>query len=586
MRLKPLFSAALVALGVWAGACAGPAQAQAERSVREWAHCDGVADDQPGLARAVAAAAHNAFVLKIDCPVFVHTGMDVARAIFIDSGVQVDFAPGGLFVLDDVFTPAFVIANSSDIVLRGWRVKYVGGDPVDLNVGYYLENGVRVPVARTMPIQARFFDKTLHDWLMHNRGVTYAPHSNPLWAGPTATSALFYITGASSRVTFDDMTVFAPKGVGGDKFAPVIFAMEIGVKSNRTFLGAPAISVDDYAVPDHLTFRSIDLDGFYMGWAGTARTMTISNVRAHRYGDLQDAQGGNVGGHSNVGASYTTWFAPPHLFYINYGPTWDPSLHASDVHISDVIDYGNRVGVARDTPEHCCSGYADSLKIGADNSTVDNYKSFRPDGFIDIFPCHDLTISNASGVYDSSFDHELSPGIRLTSAGYRNVTLRNITLTDIAKETQWQPFAPTADQDPYGITISNMRVSLNAWTGTRDGGRIIPYYFAGGGHHVRIDYLMRSTGQQIVVAQEGHGAATLAVQPGTPGGPSMIHWGANKSITNCVATGAWSGGLGPSGSATAAVAAGQRIGLDCAGTDGRLALDVLSSKLGSSAPGR
>jgi hypothetical protein len=575
MRLKRLVSASLIALGVWAAICAGPAQAQAERSVREWAHCDGVTDDQPGLARAIAAAAHNAFVLKIDCPVFVHTGMDVGRAIFFDNGVHVEFANGGLIVLDNVFTPAFVIANSSDITLRGWRVKYVGGVPANASVDHYFENGVRVPVPVIggTPVQARFFVKTLSDWLAHNRGVTYAPHSNPLWAGPTATCALFYITGSSSRLTFDDMKVFAPKGVGGDKFAPMVFVMELGVKSNHTFTGAPPISVDDYAVPDHLTFRSIDLDGFYMGWAGIARTMTISNVRAHRYGDLQDAQGGSVGGHSIVGGKDYQWFAPPHLFYISYGTTWDPSLHSNDVHISDVIDYGNRVGVARDTPEHCCSGFADSLKIGADNSTVDNYKSFRPDGFIDIFPCHDLTISNASGVYDSSFDHELSAGIRFTIPSYRNVTLKNIQLTDTAAATGVIPFAPNLDPQS-GTVMSNIFVSVNAWKAARPGEKLLPDYLKGADNHVRVNYLLRASGQRVLFAQDGANGAYVTLQPGSGRTPSTISWTTSPAVTGCTAVGGWAGALGRAGSQSVAPRSGAPIGLSCNAPSGGLAMDL------------
>src|SRR5208282_627634 len=111
---------------------------------------------------------------------------------------------------------------------------------------------------------------------------------------------------------------------------------------------------------------------------------TFENITSHRYGDLQDANGGNVGG---IGK----WFAPPHLFYLNYVTDGDPALFNTNIQIRNVVDDGPRVGVARDKGgSDSISGYALSLKIGCIDCVVDTYSSSRPDGFLDVLPSNNL----------------------------------------------------------------------------------------------------------------------------------------------------------------------------------------------------
>src|SRR5262249_21122535 len=154
------------------------------------------------------------------------------------------------------------------------------------------------------------------------------------------------------------------------------------------------------------------------------------NIQSHRYGDLQDANGAHVGG---IGK----WFAPPHLFYLSYNEYGDPALFNKNIQINSVTDDGPRIGAARDQGGgDTISGFAASLKIGCRSCAVSNYYTTRPDGFLDLLVSSDLTISNATAVYDSSFLNNLYPGWRFPSAlSSTNVFVQNVALTDTASGT-------------------------------------------------------------------------------------------------------------------------------------------------------
>jgi hypothetical protein len=42
--------------------------------------------------------------------------------IFIDTGTTIQFTGSGKFFVDNMFHPAFIIANSHDITLTDWNV--------------------------------------------------------------------------------------------------------------------------------------------------------------------------------------------------------------------------------------------------------------------------------------------------------------------------------------------------------------------------------------------------------------------------------------------------------------------------------
>ncbi len=68
-----------------------------KESISRWARCEWVVtDDIAGVTQAFAAAKNNAFILEVDCPVYMHVGMDIMRPIFIENGTHVDFTSAGL----------------------------------------------------------------------------------------------------------------------------------------------------------------------------------------------------------------------------------------------------------------------------------------------------------------------------------------------------------------------------------------------------------------------------------------------------------------------------------------------------------
>jgi len=463
-HLCVLISIILIACG-----CIMPVDAATARSIRDWVKGDGQADDAVGVARAFDACKNNAFELLVDSPVFIHVGRDISRPIFVDNGTHVRFTKNGLFITDDVLQPAFVIANSTDVQFVNWRVQYVGGIPIDRTVGGYYNNGVLV--GQSYP-SAAFNDLALTPWLKAHRGIEFgdAGAKNCPWHGPTNMSSLFYLIGSTNHVDIENMTLFVPPDAKGSQFIPMAFSMTSGYNNNVVPVASADndswTSVPNISVPRDLTFKNITLDGYYMGFQGTFQHSTITNVIGLRYGDLQDADGNNIGG---VGK----WFAPPHLFYCNgdRAHPYDSRLACRDLAISNVRDIGPRIGKARDTVALNRSGYANSLKIGAVDSTVTNYTSNRPDGLADILSCDKMTLTNIKGTYDSSFINDLYPGIRFPSGDYyQYLTLKDVTLTDTAPDPYGNrpddgtlPISGFNGQHNSNVLFENVVVNLTKW---------------------------------------------------------------------------------------------------------------------------
>lgn len=568
---------------LWVTLFLKPGLAVAEvRSIHQWAVCDGVTDDSKNVASAFAAAADNAFTLQVDCPVYIHIGQNISRPIFIDGGTNVQFTTNGLFKTDNSLIPAFVIANSKNVHIDGWQIEYIGAESLVDYPGFYCEdrqpNKSYVTGSGCAPNEgyvsaegpapsSQFLAKYLAPWLKKNRHITYSS-TGPDWHNPENISAQFYIIGDSSGLHFSNMRIFSPKEAGGHQFVPMIFTMLASAKDGQTVTRDMEAHPDPtaYAVPHGLTFSNIDIDGAYMSWQGTARDVTITHVRSHRYSTLQDAKGGNIGGPSK-----RRWFAPPHLFYFNFDQNLDILLHNDNIRISDVIDYGNRVGLAIDTPSNCCSGNSLSLKIGADNSSVDNYTSFRPDGFADILNSTNLVISNVRATYDSAFLNGLYPGIRFPLDHYHNVTLENVTLTDKAAATVAAPIYPPSSVDESQLTLKNVNVILNRWSGNPLDmpsypyiHNIIPYYFKGNTDDISVNYSIAQDHENIVLSQSGNVGLQFWVATGPTS--SSLHWNSARA-TACAASGGWSGTRPPKGSQTVSTSAATYV-LTCTGQTG------------------
>ena len=446
------------------------------------------------------------------------------------------------FIVDNVLHPAFVIANSSGIVLTNWNVEYDASLPVNWKTGGYENSGVFVASNGNAPAAGGFNNGPLMKWLTVNRAITFDGTQGdlaPIWTGPSNMSAVFFITGDTSSVTVTGMRLYAPASAPGDRFVPMAFSLSANYTSNQVVTTATPRTTAHVAVPHDLTFTNIDLDGIYMGWQGNAQNVVFDTIRSHRYSDLQDVNGGTVGG---VGK----WFAPPHLFYLNYLTTGDRGLFNRNLRIHDVIDSGPRIGVARDKGgSDTISGYALSLKIGAVDSTVDHYTSNRPDGFMDVLDSDGLTVSNATATYDSAFLNNLYPGWRWPQAPYKNLTFENITLTDTAASSIQMPIASANQVSNEDIVLSNVTGVINRWAGA---GLPIPA-FAGLGNSISVAISELDNGSRVVGSDVSGLQVTLKASPATvtAGIATELTW-TSKDATACTAAGAWGGALSAGGS--------------------------------------
>lgn len=531
-----------------------------KKSIRGWTKCDGTADDSDGVARAFAAARHAAFTLVVDCPVRLKIGMDIARPIFVDDGTTVVFTGTGKFFVDNVFIPAFVIADSNDVTFADWNVEYDASLPVNPKVGGYVKNGQQLN--GSLPPNA-FNDLALTPWLAANRGIVFDKSQgnvNAKWNTATNSCAVFFLTGDTSNVRVTGMKLYVPKGANGERFIPVAFSLTPNVKRNAKVTATSPFSAQYFAVPHDLTFANIELDGTYMGWVGGIRNAVFENIRSHRYGDLQDAQGGTIGG---VGK----WFAPPHLFYFSYVPTGDPELFNKNVQIKNVVDDGPRVGTPRDKGgSDSVSGYALSLKLGCVDCSVDTYTTTRPDGFMDVLAADNMTVSNVNATYDSNFLNDTFPGWRFPSSPYHNLRFENIVLKDSAPISLRKPIGDAGNQANQNIVFKNVRAEFNQWKGPE--ASPLPA-IAGQGTDAGLTYSIKGDRSEMAKAQKGTAELTLKIS--SDAGSTVATWD-SKQTSNCVASGAWSGMLPAQGTQTlgASVADGSELVLTCQSAAGAL----------------
>jgi hypothetical protein len=538
------------------------------KSIRGWTACDGLTDDSDGAASAFDAARNGTFALLVDCPVRLHIASDIARPIFIDDGTTVQFAGAGKFIVDNVLQPAFVIAGSQNVTLTDWNVEYVGGLPVNWDVGGYEQDGQFIKLTGYAQPSMAFNDYRLTPWLAAHRSIVFPHGVTSVWVGATNTSAVFFVTGDVANLNVTGMTLYAPATAGGNRFIPMAFSLSQNYKANQSVTATTAATAQYMAVPHDLEFSNIDLDGTYFGWQGNAQNVSFSNIQSHRYGDLQDANGAQVGG---IGK----WFAPPHLFYLNYASNGDPALFNKNITISNVVDDGPRVGVARDRGgSDTSSGYALSLKLGCVSCSVSGYETSRPDGFLDILPSSGLTISNVTATYDSAFLNNLYPGWRFPSSfASTGVTMENISIADTASVSIQPPIGGAGQAGNQQLVFKNVSATVNQWAGS---GSIYPAIL-GQGNVVALTYSFVAPQSRMVYVAESGITMTLQAKPDaiSTAQTTVLTWN-SESTSGCTASGAWTGALQSRGSVVYRPQAGGSLSflLGCRST-GNLAMATL-----------
>lgn len=450
------------------------------RSIREWGvACNATSDETEKFRDAVSDARDNNFVLLIDCPLNIKIGMDIAKPIFIDNNTTIRFKGRGVIYVDNKLVPAFVLANSHNITLQNWVVKYNGGIPISPYTNGYYNNGVWVNTDSKLmsPPSLYFINQTLSNWLtvyrqiVFNRGYSFS-------TGLPDPYAIFYIKGDSSNLMFDNMKISSNSPMSrADKYIPLAFALvpdyvdgtTVYQQQARPYLYDPPVKKPYVQVPHQLVFNNIILDGFYHGWHGSTQDAEFKNIKAYHYSTLQDSNGNNIGG-------LNKYFAPPHLFYLNDDNRFDDSLYNKNIRIQNINDYGLRVGQAEDKRvEKNIAGAACSLKLQVIDGVVNNYRSNRPDGFLVLLSSKNVTISNVNASYDSAYLDNLFPSIRFTSIesydkvsqsyinGYKNITFQNVVIQDSAPFTYMAPITGNRNNSNEKIKFYNTEIKINSW---------------------------------------------------------------------------------------------------------------------------
>jgi hypothetical protein len=82
-------------------------------------------DYTDAVARAFSAAESGEFILVVDCPIRLHTGVQIAKSVSIGDGTTVKFTAAGEFIVPNASTPAFEIAHPETVSLIDWNVTYL-----------------------------------------------------------------------------------------------------------------------------------------------------------------------------------------------------------------------------------------------------------------------------------------------------------------------------------------------------------------------------------------------------------------------------------------------------------------------------
>jgi hypothetical protein len=537
---------------------ASNASATVTKSISEWVSCTGTSDDTEGTMRAFAAARQNAFTLVVDCPVSLQSGLAIDKEIFIEDGTSVTFTGAGKFYVNNMFHPAFVIANSHDITLTNWNVEWDGNVPINPDFGGYVLNGQFVTSPGITQPAGAFNDLWLTPWLATHRGINFDESQGwvkSIWVGGVNPAAVFFITGNSSKVSFLGLQLYAPATAGANDFIPMAFSLSANWKGNQTVTGKTPETTEYAAVPHGITFFGITLDGVLMGWQGNVQDATFENITSNRYSDLQDANGGNVGG---IGK----WFPPPHLFYLNTHAA-DPGLDNISLHFSNIVDNGVRLGVARDKGGNdSISGYANSLKLSCTECWVNGYTSHRPDGFMDVLNADHMVISKVVATFDSQFINNVYPaGLRFPETSYTNVIFRNVQMTDTPSASIAGPIGNATASTNASIQFKNFQITMNQWAGS---GLPLPT-ITGTNNDVAVNFSMTGQNTKVSLLETGSMMLMLESSPAAVrvGASTLLTWD-SANTTSCMAGGAWSGAVRGSGTQALPVAAGtQTFTLNC-----------------------
>lgn len=151
--------------------------------------------------------------MLVDCVATFDIGVNVDRSIFIDDDTTIEFTSAGKFIINNLFEPAFVIANTKNVTMTNWNVQRNSSMPITLNTNGYSLADKYYPTPGHNG-SGTFSDKVLSDWLTKNRGVQFPDGpSHGLWAyllGSINISSTFFIIGDTTNVKITGLNLDVP----------------------------------------------------------------------------------------------------------------------------------------------------------------------------------------------------------------------------------------------------------------------------------------------------------------------------------------------------------------------------------------
>lgn len=406
----------------------------------------GIVDSLAAVRSILATIAGTAIRLLVDCPVFLDIGFDHLKPLIIENRTNVEFTTNGKFITNANLIPTVVFEHCSDCTWTDPLFEFIGTNDNDYH---------------THSAAANFNDITMKAWLIANRGNTFTSQ-NPYWNGPTQGASLIRIGGRSQRLRFYNLRVQALSGALAVNFCPTVVsctAQWLPSIPVVAVMGTDTTSTVD--IPRDILFDTPEFDGFYMGFVGTAYNLRLLNPNFKRYSDLQDAAGANVGGPS-------TWFAPPHAFYMgSYGPTFT-GLTAR-YQLINAEDLGSYVGVA--TRRSTGSGSMCSLKVALENDTIVlGYNTLRPDGGADItsYGNGKGSMKDFSCTFDSSTAISGGPtpiwGVRFPSSiNYVKMRIDGLEVIDTAAAPADTPIRGNNNALNADCSITGVKCFVEDW---------------------------------------------------------------------------------------------------------------------------
>ena len=393
---------------------------------------DGITDDRDHLVETLAQAEQIKAKVLIEKDMFLDVLEEATKPIYIEDNTWIEGENNPkLYVLNE-HSPLFHMALSSNITYKNFTIEWIGK--------YDVFN---------MRVSATNRQQALEDYLTQNRNIIFKS-TNPLFNGSESFKSMFLFDGAQ-HVRLENITIKAKDDAKANEFIPFAMTFKSQFEPNQQ------ISNEDIAkrrVTNNITFKNVTFDGALMGLQGTVHNFNADGTKSYRYSDAQNENGNYIGGNKGDG-KYTV--APPHLIYLNDNEHGDV---CKNIQITNTVDYGLYTGTSKVRPT--ASGYCVSLTVTGEheNVLVDNYKSYRRDGFLGVEDMTDATFKNIYSEYDSSIFAGVSDdfnNIRFVGE-LNNVKFENVVIKDLAETSLYLPLDRT---DGNNVTMDEVHVYVN-----------------------------------------------------------------------------------------------------------------------------